>query len=196
MPPAHMSLAHPSGDSLTYHAPLADMSFALKYGASLLPALEEGFLGDLSMDDIEAVLSEAGRMAAEVLAPLDRTGDRVGASIKDGVVTTAPGWREAYDAWRKGGWNGLCFAHRMGRASIAADRQCRLYRNVERRLHGFRRRPAFDHGRDRRAQCARQRRAQAHLSGKARHRRVDGHDASDRTAGRFGCRRAAHARPR
>lgn len=92
---------------MTYHAPLADMSFALKYGASLLPALEEGFLGDLSMDDVEAVLSEAGRMAAEVLAPLDRTGDRVGASIKDGVVTTAPGWTEAYDAWRKGGWNGL-----------------------------------------------------------------------------------------
>src|SRR6476620_6580493 len=83
------------------------MSFALKYGASLLPALEEGFLGDLGMDDVEAVLSEAGRMAAEVLAPLDRTGDRVGASIKDGVVTTAPGWKEAYDAWRTGGWNGL-----------------------------------------------------------------------------------------
>src|SRR5580700_4698122 len=92
---------------VTYQAPLADMNFALKYGASLLPALEEGFLGDLTMDDVEAVLAEAGRMAAEVLAPLDRTGDRVGASIKDGVVTTAPGWKEAYDAWRKGGWNGL-----------------------------------------------------------------------------------------
>src|SRR6516225_4640124 len=92
---------------VTYQAPLPDMSFALKYGASLLPALDEGFLGDLTMDDVEAVLAEAGRMAAEVLAPLDRTGDRVGASIKDGVVTTAPGWKEAYDAWRKGGWNGL-----------------------------------------------------------------------------------------
>ena len=92
---------------MPYHAPLADMSFALKYGAWLLPALDEGFLGDLTMDDVEAVLTEAGRMAAEVLAPLDRTGDRVGASIKDGVVTTAPGWKEAYDAWRKGGWNGL-----------------------------------------------------------------------------------------
>ena len=92
---------------MTYHAPLPDMSFALKYGASLLPALEEGFLGDLTMDDVEAVLGEAGRMAAEVIAPLDRVGDRVGASIKDGVVTTAPGWKEAYDAWRKGGWNGL-----------------------------------------------------------------------------------------
>jgi acyl-CoA dehydrogenase len=92
---------------VTYHAPLPDMSFALKYGASLLPALEEGFLGDLTMDDVEAVLTEAGRMAAEVIAPLDRVGDRIGASIKDGVVTTAPGWKEAYDAWRKGGWNGL-----------------------------------------------------------------------------------------
>ena len=92
---------------MTYHAPLADMSFALKYGTSLLPALEEGLLGDLTMDDVEAVLAEAGRMAAEVIAPLDRVGDRVGATIKDGVVTTAPGWKEAYDAWRKGGWNGL-----------------------------------------------------------------------------------------
>ena len=92
---------------MTYQAPLPDMNFALKYGASLLPALEEGFLGDLTMDDVEAVLTEAGRMAAEVIAPLDRTGDRVGASIKDGVVTTAPGWKEAYEAWRNGGWNGL-----------------------------------------------------------------------------------------
>jgi 3-(methylsulfanyl)propanoyl-CoA dehydrogenase len=99
---------------VTYQAPLADMSFALKYGASLLPALEEGFLGDLAMDDVEAVLAEAGRMAAEVLAPLDRTGDRVGASIKDGVVTTAPGWKEAYDAWRKGGWNGLASSAEWG----------------------------------------------------------------------------------
>jgi acyl-CoA dehydrogenase len=99
---------------VTYHAPLPDMSFALKYGASLLPALEEGFLGDLTMDDVEAVLAEAGRMAAEVIAPLDRTGDRVGAAIKDGVVTTAPGWKEAYDAWRKGGWNGLASSAEWG----------------------------------------------------------------------------------
>ena len=92
---------------MTYHAPLADMSFALKYGASLLPALEEGFFGDLTMDDVEAVLAEAGRMASEVIAPLDRVGDQVGATFKDGVVTTAPGWKEAYRAWCEGGWNGL-----------------------------------------------------------------------------------------
>jgi acyl-CoA dehydrogenase len=92
---------------VTYHAPLADISFALKYGASLLPAIEEGFFGDLTMDDVEAVLAEAGRVAAEVIAPLDRVGDQIGATFKDGVVTTAPGWKEAYRAWCEGGWNGL-----------------------------------------------------------------------------------------
>jgi len=92
---------------VTYQAPLADMAFALKYGASLGPMLEEGLFGDLGMDDVEAVLSEAGRMAGEIIAPLNRVGDRYGATFKDGVVTTAPGWKEAYLAWRNGGWNSV-----------------------------------------------------------------------------------------
>jgi acyl-CoA dehydrogenase len=92
---------------VTYHAPLADMGFALKYGAALLPALEQGFFGDLGMDDVEAVLAEAGRMAGEVIAPLNPVGDRQGTTFKDGAVTTAPGWKEAYRAWCKGGWNGV-----------------------------------------------------------------------------------------
>jgi alkylation response protein AidB-like acyl-CoA dehydrogenase len=83
------------------------MGFALKYGAGLAAALEEGFFGELTADDVEAVLGEAGRIAEEVLAPLNRVGDRYGVTFKDGVVTTAPGWKEAYDTWRKGGWNGL-----------------------------------------------------------------------------------------
>ena len=84
---------------MTYQAPLADMGFALKYGTGLLPALEDGFFGDLTIDDVEAVLSEAGRMAGEVIAPLNRVGDETGTTFKDGVVTTAPGWKEAYHAW-------------------------------------------------------------------------------------------------
>ena len=99
---------------MTYQAPLADMSFALKFGAGLLPVLEEGLFGDLTMDDIEAVLTEAGRMAGEVIAPLDRVGDRVGATFKDGAVVTAPGWKEAYRGWCKGGWNGLASPSEWG----------------------------------------------------------------------------------
>jgi acyl-CoA dehydrogenase len=92
---------------VTYNAPLADMDFALKYGTALAPALAEGFFGDLTMDVVEAVLAEAGRFAGEVIAPLNQIADRVGVTFKDGAVTTAPGWKEAYHGWRKGGWNGL-----------------------------------------------------------------------------------------
>jgi len=99
---------------VTYQAPLADMGFALSYGAALAPALDEGFFGDLTMDDVEAVLAEAGRFAAEVIAPLNRIGDRYGATFKDGAVTTAPGWKEAYTAWRTGGWNSLVAAPEWG----------------------------------------------------------------------------------
>jgi hypothetical protein len=77
---------------MTYQAPLADMGFALKYGAGLTAALEE--FGELTMDDVEAVLGEAGRIAGEVPAPLNRIGDREGVTFKDGAVTTAPGWKE------------------------------------------------------------------------------------------------------
>jgi acyl-CoA dehydrogenase len=94
-------------DVVTYQAPLADISFALKYGAALKPAIEEGLYGDLTLDDVDAVLAEAGRFAAEVIAPLNRVGDKYGTPFKDGVVTTPPGWKEAYQAWRSGGWNGL-----------------------------------------------------------------------------------------
>jgi len=92
---------------MTYRAPLADIGFALKYGTPLNAAIEQGLFGDLTMDDIDAVLSEAGRFAGEVIAPLNRVGDKFGTPFQDGAVTTAPGWKEAYQAWRAGGWNAL-----------------------------------------------------------------------------------------
>ncbi len=92
---------------MTYQAPLADIGFALKYATSLTPALEQGLFGDLTMDDIEAVVAEAGRFAGEVIAPLNRIGDTFGTPFKDSVVTTAPGWKEAYRDWRLAGWNAV-----------------------------------------------------------------------------------------
>jgi acyl-CoA dehydrogenase len=91
---------------VTYRAPLADIASALK-SAALPAAIDEGLFGDLAMEDVDAVLAEAGRFAAEVIAPLNRVGDRHGTPFKDGVVTTPPGWKQAYDGWQSGGWNGL-----------------------------------------------------------------------------------------
>jgi acyl-CoA dehydrogenase len=92
---------------VTYQAPLADIGFALKHGAALDRAIEQGLFGELTLDDVDAVLTEAGRFAGEVIAPLNRIGDTFGTPFKDGVVTTAPGWKEAYKAWREGGWNAV-----------------------------------------------------------------------------------------
>src|SRR5579863_9413019 len=92
---------------MTYRAPLADIGFALKYGTSLGPAIEQGLFGELGLDDIDAIVAEAGRFAGEVIAPLNRIGDTYGTPFKDGVVTTAPGWKEAYRAWRLAGWNSV-----------------------------------------------------------------------------------------
>ena len=55
----------------------------------------------------DAVLEEAGRFANDRLAPLNRVGDQTGSKLKDGVITTPPGWKEAYRDWAEAGWNGL-----------------------------------------------------------------------------------------
>jgi alkylation response protein AidB-like acyl-CoA dehydrogenase len=103
---------------VTYRAPLADIGSALKYAAPLLPAIEQGLFGDLGGEDIEAIVAEAGRFAAEVIAPLNRVGDTYGTPFKDGVVTTAPGWKEAYRAWRLAGWNAVTAPLEWGGQSL------------------------------------------------------------------------------
>src|SRR5260370_21290416 len=92
---------------MTYRAPVADIVFALRNAAGFGPALAEGLYGDLADDVVEAVLAEAGKFANDILSPLNAVGDRNGTRFKDGVVTTAPGWKEAYRAWAQAGWNAL-----------------------------------------------------------------------------------------
>src|SRR6476646_10004064 len=99
---------------MTYRAPVDDIGFALRNAAGLGPALAEGLYGDLSDDVIQAVLEQAGKFATDVLAPLNTIGDRYGTPFKDGIVTTAPGWKEAYRAWTQAGWNGLAAPAQWG----------------------------------------------------------------------------------
>ena len=53
---------------MTYRAPVAEIAFTLKHGAGLSRTLAEG--GELTGDDVDAVLEEAGRFATDVVAPL------------------------------------------------------------------------------------------------------------------------------
>jgi acyl-CoA dehydrogenase len=92
---------------MSYRAPVGDIAFSLKYAAGLKQALADGLYGDLGEDDIDAILEEAGKFATNVIGPLNAPGDRHGTPFKDGVVTTPPGWKEAYRSWAGAGWNGL-----------------------------------------------------------------------------------------
>ena len=85
---------------MAFRAPVSDIAFALKHGA--------GFTSDeLTGDDVDAVLTEAGRFASDVIAPLNAVGDKHGTPFKDGRITMPPGWKEAYQAWWQGGWNAV-----------------------------------------------------------------------------------------
>ncbi|RUT80242.1 acyl-CoA dehydrogenase, partial [Mesorhizobium sp. M7A.T.Ca.US.000.02.1.1] len=79
----------------------------LKHVAGMKPALDAGTFGDLGEDLVDAVLGEAGRFATEEVTPLYTIGDRQGAVLKGGAVTTPPGWKELYRRWIDGGWNAL-----------------------------------------------------------------------------------------
>jgi butyryl-CoA dehydrogenase len=90
-----------------YKAPLRDYKFVyyeLFDGESLtqLPGHEEA-----TPDVVEAVLEEIGKIASEVLQPLNATGDEQGCRLEDGVVRTPEGFREAWKVLKDGGWMGL-----------------------------------------------------------------------------------------
>jgi 3-(methylthio)propanoyl-CoA dehydrogenase len=90
---------------MTYVAPIADMRFALEACADFW-SLRERF-PDLDTELLAAILDGAGALAAETLAPINRSGDQTGVTLMNGVVTAAPGFREAYEAFKQGGWQGL-----------------------------------------------------------------------------------------
>src|SRR5215467_11540650 len=92
---------------MTYRAPVNEMLFMMRYVGELERAIDDGIYPDLSIDDVESILQEAARFSAEVLEPINRPGDRHGAQLRAGVVTTAPGFKDAYQAWAAGGWNAL-----------------------------------------------------------------------------------------
>ena len=92
---------------MPYRPPIAEQRFVLETIADL-PALARlpGF--DAATPDlVEAVLTEAGKLAADVFAPLNWPGDRTGAALADGVVTLPPGFRAAYARYVEGGWASL-----------------------------------------------------------------------------------------
>lgn len=96
---------------MTYTPPIADQKFILHHVIGLEALQSLSNQSELDTDLIDAVLEEAGKLARDVLAPLNHSGDQDGTKrADDGTVTTASGWKDAYNAYRDGGWNAVPFA--------------------------------------------------------------------------------------
>src|ERR1700722_18162462 len=89
-----------------YAAPLDDMRFVLDEIAGLGELERMGF-EQVTPDLVNAVLAEAGKFAAGVLAPLNRSGDIEGSVLENGIVRTPKGFKDAYDGYVAGGWNAI-----------------------------------------------------------------------------------------
>ena len=92
-----------------YTAPIADMRFVLDELACLDEIAALPGYGEATPELVETVLREAGKLAAEVWAPLNQSGDRAGSVFENGVVRTPPGFAEAYARYVEGGWGSLPF---------------------------------------------------------------------------------------
>ena len=97
-----------------YSAPLRDMRFILDEVAnfdviSSLPGYEEA-----TPDLVDAVLEEANKLASEVLAPLNQSGDEQGSRLENGVVVNPEGFADAHAQFVESGWGSLPFDPEFG----------------------------------------------------------------------------------
>ena len=93
----------------TYLAPLADMRFVINELAGLDALQKLPGCGEATPELVDAILEEAGKLASDVIAPLNRVGDLQGCVLENGVVRTPDGFADAYAQFVAGGWNGVPF---------------------------------------------------------------------------------------
>ena len=92
---------------MTYRAPINDMLFCMKELAGLEQVAQLPGFEDAGLETAQAVLEECAKFNEGVIAPLNVDGDRNPSSWKDGVVTTTPGFKQAFRQFGEGGWQGL-----------------------------------------------------------------------------------------
>ena len=92
---------------MTYKAPLKDMLFNIEHLAGIAQIAQIPAFVDAGLETAQAVLEECAKFNEGVLSPLNWEGDKNPSSFKDGVVTTTPGFKDAFKQYAEGGWQGL-----------------------------------------------------------------------------------------
>lgn len=97
-----------------YAPPLAEIGFTLRHVAGLEAVMALPGYEHADDDLVDAILDEAGKLARDVLAPLNPIGDAHGAVLENGVVRMPPGFGDAYRQFAEGGWMGVVFPEEYG----------------------------------------------------------------------------------
>ena len=92
---------------MSYVAPVKDMLFAIEHLARIEQVAQLPGFEDAGLSTAQAVLEECAKFTEGVLSPLNVEGDRNPSSFAGGVVTTTPGFKEAFRQYAEGGWQGL-----------------------------------------------------------------------------------------
>ena len=91
---------------MIYQAPIKDIQFALNELAELPAICGLPGYGECSVELVDAILEEGAKFAEGVLAPINKQGDQ-GATWRDGEVSAAPGFKDAWQQYVEAGWVGL-----------------------------------------------------------------------------------------
>jgi alkylation response protein AidB-like acyl-CoA dehydrogenase len=92
---------------MSYIAPVKDMLFNIQHLAAIDELARLPAFADAGFETAQAVLEESARFSEGVLAPLNWEGDKHPSTWQQGVVSTTPGFKEAFKQYVEGGWQGL-----------------------------------------------------------------------------------------
>jgi len=130
-----------------YQPNIQDMQFVLSHVLNVsdqlksLPVFEE-----LEDELVQQVLDEAGKFVGEVVAPLNRDGDEIGAQWQDGKVTMPPGFQAAYQMFWQAGWPALSADTEHGGQGLPTVLEIMLYEMLSAANHGWTMAPGLLHG--------------------------------------------------
>ena len=92
---------------MPYRAPVAEFAFLLRHVVGFDRVSAQPAYAEATDDTVAALLTEAGRICDDVLAPLNRQGDLHPARLENVVVRTSPGYAAGYRAMADAGMTAI-----------------------------------------------------------------------------------------
>lgn len=91
----------------SYKAPTLDYQFLMHHVFDFESYRHFTPFKEASSDLVDAILEEAAKLTENVFQPLNQSGGKEGCQLENGNVLTPNGFKNAYDEYVNGGWQGM-----------------------------------------------------------------------------------------